>query len=67
MTVKDFEDLIIYQKYSELAKKVYEITRFPEFKKDSRFVQQIHASAGSISDNIAEGFERQGNKEFANF
>ena len=66
MTVKDFEDLIIYQKSRELAKKVYEITRFPEFKKDSRFVQQIHASAGSISENIAEGFERNGNKEFSN-
>ena len=37
------------------------------FSRDSRFVQQIRAAAGSIMDNIAEGFERQGNKEFVNF
>ena len=67
MTVKDFEDLLIYQKSRELAKLVYEITRTGEFTKDSRFVQQIRAASGSISDNIAEGFERQGTKEFKNF
>lgn len=37
------------------------------WKYDSRFVQQIHAAAGSIMDNIAEGYERDGNKEFKNF
>lgn len=67
MTIKDFEDLVIYQKSRELAKNVYVITRQDEFKYDTRFVQQIRAAAGSISDNIAEGFERQGNKEFKNF
>jgi len=67
MTIKDFEDLVIYQKSRELAKKVYIITRQEAFKCDTRFVQQIRAAAGSVSDNIAEGFERQGNKEFKNF
>ena len=67
MTVRDFEDLVIYQKSRELAKRVYEITRQGDFKFDTRFVQQIRAAAGSVSDNIAEGFERQGNKEFKNF
>lgn len=65
--VNDFEELGIYKKSRALAKQVYEITRQGEFKYDSRFVQQIRAAAGSISDNIAEGFERQGNKEFINF
>lgn len=67
MTITDFEDLRIYQQSRELAKSVYEITRQGEFKYDTRFVQQIRAAVGSISDNIAEGFERQGNKEFKNF
>ena len=65
--VSDFEDLIIYQQSRELAKQIYQITNQEEFKKDYRFVQQIRAAAGSISDNIAEGFERQGNKEFSQF
>ena len=66
-TIKDFEDLAIFQKACELSKKIYPITQRGEFKNDFRFVQQIRAAAGSIMDNIAEGFERAGNKEFINF
>ena len=62
-----FEDLTIFQMARSLCKDVYAITKQGEFKKDTRFVQQIHAAAGSIMDNIAEGFERDGNKEFVNF
>ncbi len=65
--VKDFEELAIFQKARELSKKIYPITQRSEFKNDYRFVQQIRAAAGSIMDNIAEGFERTGNKEFLNF
>ena len=65
--VSDFEELSIYQQSRELAKQVYRITREGEFKYDPRFVQQMRAASGSISDNIAEGFERQGNKEFLQF
>lgn len=66
-TVRDFEDLAIFQKARELSKKIYDITEKEKFKCDYRFVAQIHASEGSIMDNIAEGFERNGNKEFVNF
>lgn len=62
-----FEDLTIFQKARELCKEVYAVTKEGEFHKDVRFVQQIHASAGSVMDNIAEGYERDGNKEFINF
>ena len=65
--VTDFEELAIYQQSRVLAKQVYEITRKGEFRYDTRFVQQMRAASGSISDNIAEGFERQGNKEFLQF
>ncbi|MBO7227106.1 MAG: four helix bundle protein [Bacteroidales bacterium] len=65
--VSDFEDLVIYQQSRELAKQIYAVTRQGEFKHDLRFVQQIRAAVGSISDNIAEGFERQGRKEFLQF
>ena len=65
--VSDIEELSIYQQSRVLAKQVYDITRQGEFKYDTRFVQQMRASSGSISDNIAEGFERQGNREFLQF
>ena len=65
--VRDFEELAIFQKARDLSKNIYPITQRGEFKYDTRFVQQIRASAGSIMDNIAEGFERTGNKEFLNF
>lgn len=66
-SVKEFEELVIFQKARELSAKIYPITKRDDFKYDSRFVQQIRAAAGSIMDNIAEGFERGGNKEFLNF
>ena len=65
--VKDFEELAIFQKARELSKKIYLVTNKEGFKSDYRFVQQIRAATGSIMDNIAEGFERTGNKEFLNF
>jgi four helix bundle protein len=67
MNYTSFEDLPIWQKSRELAKRVFEITSEEPFIKDFRFRDQIRASAGSISDNIAEGFERSGNKEFVQF
>lgn len=65
--VRDFEELAIFQKARDLSKNIYPITQRGEFKYDTRFVQQIRAAAVSIMDNIAEGFERTGNKEFLNF
>lgn len=65
--VQKFEDLAIFKMATDLCKRVYAITREGEFKYDSRFVQQIRAASGSVMDNIAEGYERDGNKEFINF
>ena len=66
-TVQRFEDLEVFQKARQLCVAVYKITNEVPFKAYARFVQQIRAAAGSIMDNIAEGFERDGNKEFVNF
>ncbi len=65
--ITDFEELSIYQQARELAKTIYSLTRTGDFRFDTRFVQQIRAAVGSISDNIAEGFERQGHKEFIQY
>ena len=57
----------VWQQARVINKEIYKFTRRPDFEKDYRFVQQIRAAAGSIMDNIAEGFGRGGNKEFLQF
>jgi four helix bundle protein len=49
------------------SKEIFLITSYEKFSKDYKFKEQIRASSGSIMDNIAEGFERSGNKEFSQF
>jgi len=67
MNIKRFEDLEIWIEARELCKVVYEITSTSPFNSDFKFKDQIRASAGSSMDNIAEGFDRGGNKEFYQF
>jgi len=62
-----FESLPIWQEARALAKDIYIITSGDAFSRDYRFCGQIRAAAGSIMDNIAEGFERENNKEFIQF
>ena len=67
MKIEKFEDLEIWQEARELCKTIFDITEKEPFKKDFKFRDQIRASSGSIMDNIAEGFDRGGNKEFSQF
>jgi len=66
-TVRNFEELYIWQLSRDFCKDIFKITNYKEFSMDFRFRDQIRASSGSIMDNIAEGFERSGNKEFIQF
>jgi len=66
-TVQRFEDLNVWKMARDYCSDVFRITCYEQFSKDYRFRDQIRASAGSIMDNIAEGFERDGNKEFCQF
>ncbi|ANE49867.1 four helix bundle protein [Flavisolibacter tropicus] len=66
-TIKRFEDLQIWQDARALSLKVYGLTQPEPFAKDFRFCSQIRAAAGSVMDNIAEGFERGSQLEFFNF
>ena len=67
MKIERFEDLEIWKEARELCKRIFEITSTEPFHSDFKFRDQIRASSGSIMDNIAEGFERDGNKEFIQF
>jgi four helix bundle protein len=66
-TIKKFEELEIWQMARIFSREIYKITKYPEFSRDFKLIEQITGSSGSIMDNIAEGFGRGGNKEFSNF
>ena len=66
-TVKRFEDLEIWQEAIRLSKEIIIISKTTELKTDYKFKEQIKGSSGSVMDNIAEGFERDGNLEFRQF
>ena len=65
--VKRFEDLEVWQVARRLTKAIYEVTKRDLFAHDLGLKDQIQRAAVSIMSNIAEGFERNGNKEFCNF
>lgn len=66
-TIEKFEEIISWQEARVLNKNVGRLIDEERFKKNFRLIAQIEGSAGSIMDNIAEGFERGGNKEFIQF
>ncbi|MDA3878843.1 MAG: four helix bundle protein [Prolixibacteraceae bacterium] len=66
-TVNKFEDLEIWQKARTICIKVNLLTQKDKFRKDFSLVDQIKRSSGSVMDNIAEGFERDGTREFIQF
>jgi four helix bundle protein len=67
MKIERFEDLEVWKLARDLYKYVFQISSLEPFNSDFRFRDQIRASSGSVSDNIAEGFERGGNKELLQF
>jgi four helix bundle protein len=66
-TINRFEDLEIRQESRRLAKEIHLIAIETDLKSDFRFNEQIKSSSGSVMDNIAEVFERDGNLEFRQF
>jgi len=62
-----FEDIKAWQKARELTKEIYLITSDNLFFKDFGLRDQIRRASVSIMANIAEGFGRRTNKDFANF
>lgn len=67
VTVTRFEDLEIWNKLREICQDIFEMRERTNLKNDYKPYNQINGSSGSVMDNIAEGFERNGNKEFTQF
>jgi four helix bundle protein len=66
-SVKRFEDLEVWQLSRQVCSEVYSLTSRGDFSRDYSLKDQIRRAAGSVMDNIAEGFDRGGNKEFKLF
>jgi four helix bundle protein len=66
-TIERFEDVKAWQKARELTKGIYSSSRAAPFSKDFGLCDQARRASVSIMSNIAEGFERDGNKEFVQF
>jgi four helix bundle protein len=66
-TINNFEELKVWQKARILCQEIFELMEKEKFCKDYKLKDQINGSSGSVMDNIAEGFGRQGNNEFINF
>ena len=62
--IEKFEDIVAWQNARILTQDIYALFRL---NKDFGFKDQIQRAAVSVMSNIAEGYERQTNKEFAQF
>jgi four helix bundle protein len=66
-TISRFEDIDGWKMARELTRDIYQITAEGRFARDFGLCNQIRKASVSIMSNIAEGFERDGNREFGNF
>ncbi len=67
MTYERFEDLPVWKAAISLAEEIYALTEKPPFQRKYSLRDQIERAALSISNNIAEGFERGTTQELLTF
>jgi four helix bundle protein len=67
MSVRDFEDLIVWQKAVDLAAMIYTLTR--QFPREELYglTSQLRKAAVSVSSNIAEGNGRWTTRDYVHF
>jgi four helix bundle protein len=65
--IRSFEDLNAWKKARSLTNQIYDLTIKGDFSRDFGLKDQIRRAAVSIGSNIAEGYERDGDKEFVQF
>ena len=63
-TIQKFEDLKVWEKARAANLQIYKLSNNGSFSKDFGLRDQIRRASISIMSNIAEGFERNGNREF---
>jgi four helix bundle protein len=65
--IEKFEDLEIWNISRDICKDIEILFETTSLGKRYALKDQMDRSSGSIIDNISEGFERNGNREFINF
>ena len=65
--IEKFEDILAWQKARELTREVYAHSKVGTFARDFGLRDQIQRASVSVMGNIAEGFERGGDREFVQF
>ncbi len=65
--IEKFEDIEAWQKARELSKAIYAVTGYGDFARDFGLRDQIRRASVSVMSNIAEGFDRGGNRELIQF
>jgi four helix bundle protein len=66
-TIQRFEDIVAWRKARELTRLIYVATKDGIFAKDFGLRDQLRRAAVSVMSNIAEGYERGGDKELIQF
>lgn len=66
-TLRSFEEIEAWQLARQLTREIYQASAHGPFARDFGLKDQIRRAAVSIMSNIAEGFERGGNREFVQF
>ena len=64
---EEFEDIEAWKKARELTQAVYTVSSSGDFNRDFGLKDQLRRASVSVLSNIAEGFEREGNKGFVQF
>jgi len=67
MKYKRFEDLPVWNSAIDLAVKIYDFTEQPQLRRRRSLRDQLERAAVSVSNNIAEGFERGTTQELLTF
>jgi len=67
MKYKRFEELPVWQAAIDVAERVFALTSCPAFRRQRTLRDQLERATLSISNNIAEGFERGTTQELLTF
>jgi four helix bundle protein len=67
MKYRQFEDLPLWKDSADLARRMYEFSSSSQFNRHPGLRDQLERGAAAVSNNIAEGFERESTRSWLHF